>query len=65
MKEKVEKYEFIYDVPPEEKLKQNNPYFNIINPGVNLSSLLTFQAPNDEELINKLKTMGASAALAS
>ena len=35
MKEKVEKYEFIYDVPPEEKLKSNQ-YFNIVNPDVGL-----------------------------
>jgi len=33
MKEKVEKYEFIYDVPAEEKIKSNQ-YFNIINPDV-------------------------------
>ena len=30
MKDKVEKYEFIYDVPPEEKLQNNNKYFNIV-----------------------------------
>ena len=35
MKDKVEKYEFIYDVPTEEKLQNNNnnnnnKYFNIV-----------------------------------
>ena len=40
MKEKVEKYEFIYDVPPEEKLKSNQ-FFNIVNPDVGLIISLT------------------------
>ena len=40
MKEKVEKYEFIYDVPPEEKL-QSNQYFKIVNPDVGLIISLT------------------------
>jgi hypothetical protein len=41
MKEKVEKYEFIYDVPPEDKLKSNQ-FFNIINPDVGLINILYF-----------------------
>ena len=40
MKEKVEKYEFIYDVPPEDKLKSNQ-FFNIINPDVSINVSLT------------------------
>ena len=39
MKEKVEKYEFIYDVPPEDKVKSNQ-FFNIVNPDVGLISTL-------------------------
>ena len=62
MKEKVEKYEFIYDVPPEDKLKSNQ-FFNIINPDVGLIITLYFQAPRDESLLNRLKANGASATL--
>ncbi len=31
LREKVEKYEFIYDVPPEDKDKGGNKFFQIIN----------------------------------
>ncbi len=62
MKEKVEKYEFIYDVPPEDKLKSNQ-FFNIINPDVGPIFTLNFQAPRDEGMLNRLKAHGASATL--
>ena len=62
MKEKVEKYEFIYDVPPEDKIKSNQ-FFNIINPDVGPISTLNIQAPRDDGMLNRLKANGASATL--